>query len=188
MILATLFRFLILALPLVMLTLGVFHFGAEAIDLASPASLPAPQLLGRWLLEATGLVALYLLVRDRGLGRWLGGLASAWTAWIFRGPVLVLTVAGAARLSSTAWWHLSAAWLGLYTVCGLMMASVARSLETADALEGTEEIEDAVPAERDETTPGHAPPAPAAPRADDALDSAPHVPDSAPDDAPDEGA
>lgn len=130
MILVALFRFLILALPLVMLTLGVFHFGAEALDLVMPRSLPAPQLLGLWLLEATGLVALYLLVRERGLGRWLAGLAAAWSAWIFRGPVLVLTVAAATRLSGTAWWRLSAAWLGLYTVCGLVMASVARSLET----------------------------------------------------------
>jgi len=135
MILATLFRFLILALPLVLLTLGVFHFAAEAADLAMPGTLPAPQLLGRWLLEATGLVALYLLVRERGLGRWLAGLASGWVAWIFRGPVLVLTVAGAARLSSSSWWHLSAAWLGLYTICGLMMASVARSLEGSEAPE-----------------------------------------------------
>ena len=140
MILATLFRFLILALPLVMLTLGVFHFAAEAADLAMPAALPAPQLLGRWLLEATGLVALYLLVRERGLGRWLAGLASGWAAWIFRGPVLVLTVASASRLSASAWWHLSAAWLGLYTVCGLMMASVARSLEDSEAIEEPEEV------------------------------------------------
>jgi hypothetical protein len=125
-----------------------------------PGALPAPQLLGRWLLEATGLVALYLLVRERGLGRWLAGLASGWTAWIFRGPVLVLTVANASRLSASAWWNLSAAWFGLYTVCGLVMASVARSLEgreepieperpeaaaTAQTVEGAEVAEEREP-------------------------------------------
>ncbi|MGD2116215.1 MAG: hypothetical protein PVG07_14265 [Acidobacteriota bacterium] len=123
------FRFLILALPLVLLALGLFHFAGEALDLALPGELPAPYLLGRWLLEATGLTALYVLVHERGLGRWSAGLAACWTAWIFRGPVLVLTMGDGSRLDSAAWWRLMVGWFVLYTVCGLMMGAVARSLE-----------------------------------------------------------
>lgn len=123
-----LFRFLVLSLPLVLLALGIFHFAAEASGLAVP-DLPAPYLLGLWVLEALGLVALFLLVRERRLNRWLAGLAGSWTAWIFRGPVLALTAAGASRVPTGSWWALILAWLGLYTVCGLLMAAVAGSLE-----------------------------------------------------------
>jgi hypothetical protein len=124
-----LFRFLILALPLVLLALGLFHFAGEALDLSRPGTLPAPYLLGRWILEAAGLTALYVLVHERGLGRWAAGLASCWTAWIFRGPVLVLTVGDGSRLDSAAWWRLIVGWFVLYTICGLVMGAVARSLE-----------------------------------------------------------
>jgi hypothetical protein len=125
-------RFLVLALPLVLLALGAFHFAAEALDLAVP-ELPAPYLLGLWVLEAIGLVALFLLVRERGLGRWAAGLAASSTAWIFRGPVLALTAAGASRLPAGSWSTLVLAWLGLYSVCGLLMAAVAGHLERATA-------------------------------------------------------
>lgn len=121
-------RFLVLALPLLLLALALFHFGSEALDLPLP-QLTAPYLLGLWLLEATGLVGIFLLVRERHLNRWLAGLAGAWSAWIFRGPVLALTAAGSSSLSAGSWWRLVAAWLVLYTVCGLLMATVAGSLE-----------------------------------------------------------
>lgn len=114
-----------LALPLVILARALFHFGVEALDLARPEGLPAPYLLGLWVLEGLGLVALYALVRERRLNRWLAGLAAAWTAWIFRGPVLALTVAGVSTLSHHAWWTLVLGWFGLYTICGLLMAAVA---------------------------------------------------------------
>jgi len=127
--LPALFRFLILALPLVVLAIALAHFAGEALGLAQPGTLPAPYLLGRWLLEGVGLVALYVLIHERGLGRWLAGLAAAWTAWLFRGPVLMLTVGGSSRLSSAAWWRLLAVWFVLYTICALAMAVVARSLE-----------------------------------------------------------
>ena len=120
------FRFLVL--PLLLLALGLFHFGSEAAGLPLPR-VPAPYLLGLWLLESLGLVALFLLVRDRRLGRWLAGLAVAWAAWIFRGPVLALTTAGASSVSGGDWWKLVLAWLALYTVCGVLMAAVAGSLE-----------------------------------------------------------
>lgn len=122
------FRFLVLSLPLILLALGVFHFAAEALGLAVP-ELPAPYLLGLWTVEAVGLVALFLLVRERRLNRWLAGLAGSWTAWIFRGPVLALSAAGASRVPAGSWWALLLGWLVLYTVCGLLMAAVAGSLE-----------------------------------------------------------
>ncbi len=117
-------RFLLLAPPLVLLALGAFHYGGELLGLAVP-DLPAPFLLGLWLLEASGLVALFLLVRERRLNRWVAGIASAWIAWIFRGPVLALSVAAGGR----TWGPLVLAWLALYTVCGLLTASVAGSLD-----------------------------------------------------------
>lgn len=123
------FRFLILALPLVTLALALFHFAGEALDLDQPAKLAAPFLLGRWVLEALGLTALYVLIYERGLGRWAAGLAACWTAWLFRGPVTVLVVAADVRLGTADWWRLLVAWLILYTVCGLVMGAVARSLE-----------------------------------------------------------
>jgi len=123
-----LFRFLVLALPLLLLALALFHFGSEALDLPLP-QLSAPYLLGLWLLEAIGLVGVFVLVRERQLNRWLAGLAGAWSAWIFRGPVLALTAAGSSSLSAGSWWRLVLAWLVLYTVCGLLMATVAGSLE-----------------------------------------------------------
>lgn len=122
------FRFLVLALPLLLLALGLFHFGSEAAGLPLPR-ISAPYLLGLWLLESLGLVALFLLVRERRLNRWLAGLAVAWAAWIFRGPVLALAVAGASSVSGGDWWKLTLAWLGLYTVCGILMAAVAGGLE-----------------------------------------------------------
>ncbi len=124
--LSILLRFLLLAPPLVLLALGSFHYGGELLGLPVPA-LPGPFLLGLWVLEAIGLVALYLLVRERLLGRWIAGVAAAWTAWIFRGPVLALSTAGAPA-SAPSWAPMVLAWLGLYTVCGLLMASVAGSL------------------------------------------------------------
>lgn len=124
----TLFRFLVLALPLLLLALALFHFGSEALDLPLP-ELSAPYLLGLWLLEATGLVGIFLLVRERRMNRWLAGLAGSWSAWIFRGPVLALTAAGASTVAAGSWRTLVLAWLGLYTVCGLLMAAVAGSLE-----------------------------------------------------------
>lgn len=129
--LSALLRFLLLAPPLVLLALGSFHYGSELLGLPVPA-LPGPFLLGLWVLEAIGLVALYLLVRERLIGRWIAGVASAWAAWIFRGPVLALSAAGAPASAAAGWgssWGaLVLAWLGLYTVCGLLVASVAGSL------------------------------------------------------------
>src|SRR5947199_1905879 len=88
-------RFLIFALPLLVLTMGLFRFAQEALkltpdpaalSLASAVSLPGWVTLATWLLEAVALAALYLLVLGRGGSRWAAGLVTGWIAWVFRGP------------------------------------------------------------------------------------------------------
>lgn len=125
-------RFLALALPLVLLVLAGSHFAVEALGLDTPDRLPATHLLALWGLETVGLVALFALVRERTWNRWLAGLAAAWGAWIFRGPVLYLTVAGTAGAGRTDWDSLLFAWLVIYTVCGVAMATVAAGARPAE--------------------------------------------------------
>ena len=164
-------RFLVLSLPLLLLALGVFHFAAEALGLPVP-ELPAPYLLGLWVLEALGLAALFLLVRERNLGRWLAGLAAGWTAWLFRGPVLALAAAGVSPMPLGSWWTLVLAWLVLYTVCGLLMAAVAGGLERpVEELAATAEPA-AVPAPPGEPAPAPPPAAVAGPPAEPAPEPA----------------
>jgi len=127
-------RFLIFALPLLVLTMGLFRFALEMLKMA-----PDPALLSRsetailpgwvtfatWLLEAVGLAALYLLIQGRGGSRWTAGLLTGWIAWIFRGPLLVVTVVGMAGLPHGPWWAMAFSWLVLYTFCGLILGGAA---------------------------------------------------------------
>ncbi len=124
-----LFRFLPLALLASVLVLGL---GTLAIDWMDGGSfgpkLESKFVLGGWALEALALTALFLLVQGRGGTWWLDGLLTAWMAWIFRGPVLVLTVAEVSGRGPGPWWGLSLRWLGLYSLCGLLLAVLARRL------------------------------------------------------------
>ena len=99
-------RFLLLALPLLILTMAVFRFALETLGMApdpaalsrsDAAELPGWVTLATWALEAVGLASLFLLIQGRN-GRWLAGLLTGWIAWVFRGPLLVVTVAGLAHL------------------------------------------------------------------------------------------
>jgi len=119
-------RFLALSLPSLCLAFAVFHFGWQAFGLTNPLELPPRYQLGLWLLEALGLTLLFLLLRGVGRGRVLAGIAAAWVGWIFRGPALVLTVVAVTGLPRESWWTLAIGWLGLYTVCGLILAAIAR--------------------------------------------------------------
>ena len=131
-------RFLAISLPLLLLTMGLFRFALDLLRLApDPAALsrsgipalPAAVTLATWVLEAIGLAALYLLIQGRGASRWIVGLLTGWIAWIFRGPLLVVTVVGLAGLPPGPWWGLAFSWWVLYTLCGLMLglaASTAR--------------------------------------------------------------
>lgn len=129
-------RFLLIALPLLVVMMGLAAFVQEVAP-PSGGGLSAPTLvrdvgprwrLGGWLVEAAALTALFLLVQGRAGGWWLDGLVAGWVAWIFRGPVLALTVAAWSRLPTEFWWKLSQRWFLLYSICGLALAIVARRL------------------------------------------------------------
>lgn len=122
-------RFLFLAVLASTLILGLGSLTADWVDGGSfGPKLDGKFVLGGWALEAVALCALFLLVQGRGGSWWLDGLVTAWMAWIFRGPLLVLTVAEVLSRSSERWWNLSLRWLVLYSLCGLMMALLARRL------------------------------------------------------------
>jgi hypothetical protein len=128
-------RFLLLALPLLILTMALFQFVMEMLGLQVDPSqlgggidLPGYVSLATWTLEALGLAALFLLVDGRSGGRgwgWTSGLLTGWIAWVFRGPLLVVTVVGLAGLSPRPWWLLVLSWWVLYSLCGLLLSGVA---------------------------------------------------------------
>ena len=120
----TLLRFLFLAFPTLAILLAMFQLGLDRLGLEGPVDLPTRLLLGRLVLEAAGLIALFLMMRGGQVNRWFAGLAAGWVGWIFRGPVLMLTVAGSGRLAPSSWWNLVLAWLVLYTLCGLVLAAL----------------------------------------------------------------
>lgn len=129
-------RFLLFALPLLILTMALFHFAVEMLGLQmdpsrlSPSGgieLPGYVRLATWGLEALGLAALFLLVHGRGWG-WTSGLLTGWIAWVFRGPLLVVTVVGAAGLPPNPWWSLAFSWWILYSLCGLLLGGVAAGI------------------------------------------------------------
>lgn len=127
-------RFLFFALPLLLLTMALFHFAQEMLGTApdstelSSTGAPRPPAwvtLGTWMLEAVGLVALFLLVQGRNGGRWTAGLLTGWIAWVFRGPLLVVAVVGLGGLPPAPWWSLAFSWWILYTLCGLLLGGLA---------------------------------------------------------------
>lgn len=133
MIAGALRRFILLAIPSLILLMGFFHFGLERFQLdpegmaGSPHHKPAVWLVAAtWFLEALALTALYLMLGGRGgVGRWANGLLSAWIAWVFRGPLLVVSVVNLAALPARPWWHLAFSWWILYSLCGLALAALA---------------------------------------------------------------
>lgn len=122
-------RFLLLAIIASTLLLGVGTLVWDWVDGGSfGPRLDGKFVLGGWALEAVALTALFLLVQGRGGAWWLDGLLTAWMAWIFRGPVLVLAVAEQLGRRGDVWWDLSLRWLVLYSLCGLLLAAMARRL------------------------------------------------------------
>ena len=129
-------RFLFLALPLLVLAMGLFRFALEAFGMAadpvllSPSAaprLPGWVALATWGLESIGLAALFLMIQGRGGSRLVSGLLAGWIAWVFRGPLLVVTVVSLAGLAPGPWWALVFSWWVLYTICGLLLGLVAVS-------------------------------------------------------------
>ncbi len=123
------FRFLVLAVFSVVLLMGVGTLGFDFADGGSfGPRLDGADLLGGWTLEAVALCALFLLIQGRGGSWWLDGLLTAWIAWIFRGPVLVLAVAEHLGDGRDPWWDLTLRWLAIYSIAGLFLAFLARRL------------------------------------------------------------
>jgi hypothetical protein len=126
-------RFLVFALPLLVLTMALFQFVLEMAGIdpdparlspASPVNLPGWVTLGTWCLEALGLTALFLLIQTRER-TWSSGLMAGWVAWVFRGPLLVVSVVGLGGLPAGPWWTLVLSWWVLYTICGLLLGGLA---------------------------------------------------------------
>lgn len=126
-------RFLLFALPLLVLTMALFQFVLEVAGLEpnpallSPVTavqLPGWVALGTWCLEALGLTALFLLIQGRER-TWSSGLMAGWIAWVFRGPLLVVSVVGLGGLPAGPWWTLVLSWWVLYTICGLFLGALA---------------------------------------------------------------
>jgi len=127
-------RFVFLSLPLLILAMGLFHFALEATGKAPDPSALAPSggrvlpqwvALATWTLEALGLSALFLLIHARNGLRWVSGLLTGWIAWVFRGPLLVVTVVELADLPPGPWWSMVFEWWILYSACGLLLGAAA---------------------------------------------------------------
>ncbi len=131
------FRFIASGLLVVVSLLALFASVADWLDLAPRAGavlslrlvlagLVAWRLaLGTWLLEAMGLIAIFLLIRGRGGAWWLDGVVAGCLAWIFRGPMLVITIVVATGQPQGPWWRMSLAWLMIYVCCGIALTILA---------------------------------------------------------------
>ena len=133
-------RFLLFALLLLLLVQAGCALAGDLLGFApdvraltgrlqAPRHVPPTVQLAAWLLEATALLALFLLVQGRSGAWWLDGLASGWIAWVFRGPLLVFAAVTLGGLPRAPWWELAAHWFGLYTVSGMLLAGLARWLK-----------------------------------------------------------
>ncbi|HVS02159.1 MAG TPA: hypothetical protein VMT16_05255 [Thermoanaerobaculia bacterium] len=132
-------RFLLLALPLLLLLLAGGAFALEVAGWAGEDLALArlglerdrgvgPWRLAEWGLEAVGLTALFLLIEGRG-SRWVDGLLAGGVAWVFRGPLLLLTLARLTWLPGQPWLAQVLGWLPLYLAGGLLLAFLAGSLK-----------------------------------------------------------
>jgi hypothetical protein len=125
-------RFLVLALPALVLVMALFRSAVEALGRAPALLSAAPELrqhavvvICTWLLEALALSALYLLVQASGGSRLLNGLLTGWIAWVFRGPLLVIAVVTLGGQPAGPWWSMTFSWWVLYTICGLLLGMIA---------------------------------------------------------------
>lgn len=140
-------RFLLLSLPFLVLLMGLFTMALGAFELAPPMDdlarlglertrpLPLQVSAGGWLIESLALTALFLLIQGRAGAWWLDGVVAGLIGWVFRGPILVLSIVSWSRLGSSPWWPMSLRWLVLYLICGLALSVVARRIgvEKVDA-------------------------------------------------------
>ena len=132
-------RFLLFALPLLLVLFALFNLGLELAGYepelgplvgwrAGTFGLPGGWVLATWALEALALSALYLLIVGPGPPRFASGLLAGWIAWVFRGPLLVITAVGYGGMPHAPWWRLSLRWLLLYTLAGVVLGALGRLL------------------------------------------------------------
>ena len=133
-------RFALFAFTVLLVLSALFNLAVELAGLSPElgplvgwrpggGGLPGAWVLATWALEALGLTALFLLVdRPGGRGVWLSGLLAGWIAWVFRGPLLVMSAVGNARQPHQPWGELALRWFILYTLAGLLLASLARRM------------------------------------------------------------
>lgn len=122
-------RFLLLAVPVLLLWFAGAGYVTDAMtpSAAQVGGEHGQLLVLAWLLEAVALVVLYVLVQGRNrAGWWLDGLATGAVAWLFRGPLLVVSAVSIGHLPREPWWTLARHQLVLYLVAGLLLAAVAR--------------------------------------------------------------
>ncbi len=132
-------RFVLLAVPLAVLVLALAAVGAdlaglgpdptplEARGVARPEALPRTHAAAALLFEGVALVALFLLLEGRSGSWWLDGVACGLAAWLFRGPLLVLTVAALTRLPTEPFWQVARLALVAEPAAGLAIAALARA-------------------------------------------------------------
>lgn len=112
------------ALPLVILV-SALHQALAAPAGPVPRGLSALTVIGFWGLEAIALTALFLLLSERGGSFVVSGLLTGWTAWLFRGPVAILSSATAGLPPRPGDWSFSLRALALYSATGLVLAAAA---------------------------------------------------------------
>ena len=131
-------RFLVLALPVALLILALAPVAAELVragvddaplaarGIARPLPLDATTRTLALVFEAFALVALYLLVEGRTASRLVDGVVAGFAAWIFRGPLLVLTVSALTRLPLAPFWQTARIALVALPLAGAAIGLVAR--------------------------------------------------------------
>lgn len=132
-------RFVLLAVPLAVLVLALAAVGADLVGfgpeldslaqrgVARPEGLPRTYQAAAFLFEGFALVALYLLLEGRTGLWWLDGVATGLAAWLFRGPLLVLTLAALTRLPTEPFWQVARLALIAEPAAGLAIAALARA-------------------------------------------------------------
>ena len=96
--------------------------------LARSDALPLRLSAAGWAIEALALTALFLLIQGRTGAWWMDGLVAGLIGWVFRGPILVMSIVSLSRLGVDPWWPMSMRWLALYSICGVALATTARAV------------------------------------------------------------
>ncbi|MFN7942193.1 MAG: hypothetical protein U0X73_11380 [Thermoanaerobaculia bacterium] len=131
-------RFLALAVPALLLLLAFATFAATQLGLepdhsalarlgvARNVALPRAVMVAALAFESLALLAFYSVVAGRTGAWWLDGLATGLLAWLFRGPLVVVTIATWTRLPTEIFWSQAKLWLVVYPLAGLLAAALGR--------------------------------------------------------------